>query len=102
MPAMPLGAKPDSRTCSKPTKSLAGSTPAHSSTPMTKKPRMTAILIMANQYSNSPKPLTCARFTAVSTTTTTSPGTHCGTSNQPAIMAEAPVSSAPHAMMSRK
>ena len=62
---------------------------------------MTAILIMANQYSNSPKPFTCARFTAVSTATTISPGTHCGTSNQPAIIADAPVSSAPHAMMSK-
>ena len=61
---------------------------------------ITATLMKANQYSNSPKPRTAARFTAVKNTTATRPGIQPGTPNQLPMIAPAPVISAPITMMS--
>ena len=61
---------------------------------------ITATLINANQYSNSPKPRTPARFTIVKRTTHMSPGIQPSTPNQEPMIAPEPVISAPITMMS--
>ena len=67
---------------------------------MMRKMPMTATLIKANQNSNSPNPLTCMRLTTAKNTTQTSAGIHGSTLNHDAMIAEAPVISAPSTMIS--
>ena len=80
--------------------SASGSQPKKSSTPTMRKPMMTATLIRENQYSNSPNPRTWAKLTTAKNTTHTSAGIQGSTPNQPAMIAEAPVISAPSTMVS--
>ena len=61
---------------------------------------MTATLINANQYSNSPKPRTLAMLMKVKMMTQTSAGIQPSTPNQLPINAPAPVISAPMTMTS--
>ena len=99
-PENPLGRKPDSAMCCVPTKVVPGSRPNTSSTPMTRKPMMTATLMKANQNSNSPKPRTLARLTMAKNTTHTRPGIQPGMPHQAPMIAPAPVISAPSTMIS--
>ena len=100
-PPNPLGAKPSAKKTRAPTKSVPGRRPKISSTPMIKNAEITATLMKANQYSNSPKPRTAARFTTVKNMTQTRAGIQPGIPNQAPIMAPAPVISAPITITSR-
>ena len=97
-PDIPLGANGEK--FDRPTALWPGSQPRMSRTPMTRKTTMTATLMNANQYSNSPKPRTAARLTTEKNTTHTRPGIHPGTSNHRPMNAPAPVISAPMTMTS--
>src|SRR5699024_7263314 len=78
-----------------------GSQPSTSSTPMIRKPMITATLIAANQNSNSPKLATFDRFTIAKKVTNTRAGTHWGSHGaQAAMIPEAPVISAPSTRIS--